>query len=183
MLTDHNKQTHHRRRRVLIGYDHTQVSNAAMEWIVYNRAIFPEDDITLCIIVNDDAIAVEGTFGLESSVAGLAGWMADSVHDYRERIIRLEQKSKDALEAVVQWFSTKGFKVQPKVLNGDPAETLKDYAEVNKVDLVIVGSRGLGFFKRQLIGSVSDYLTHHLKCSILVVKEDTERQEETHASG
>ncbi|KAI8382926.1 hypothetical protein BD560DRAFT_420696 [Blakeslea trispora] len=179
MLTSHKKdQNYNYRRRVLIGYDHTQVSNAAMEWIVYNRAVFPEDDITLCIIVNDDAVAVEGAFGLESSVAGLAGWMADSVYDYRERITALEKKSKDALQSVVEWFASKGFKVEPKVLSGDPAETLKDYAEVNKMDLVIVGTRGLGFFKRQLVGSVSDYLTHHLKCSLLVVKEETHPQDE-----
>lgn len=28
------------------------------------------------------------------------------------------------------------------------------------------------FFYRQFIGSVSDYLIHHLKCSVLVVKDD-----------
>lgn len=38
--------------------------------------------------------------------------------------------------------------VNPRILSGEPGETLKDFAEANKVDLVIVGSRGLGFFKR-----------------------------------
>jgi hypothetical protein len=93
-------------RRVLIGYDHTEVSNAAMEWIIDKRAIFPEDEITLAIIVNDDAIAVEGTFGLESSMVGAAGgWMSD---DYRERISKIEKESADALKAVVRWFESKG---------------------------------------------------------------------------
>jgi nucleotide-binding universal stress UspA family protein len=41
--------------------------------------------------------------------------------------------------------------VTPKVLSGDPGETLKDFAEANQVDLVIVGSRGLGFIKRYCI--------------------------------
>lgn len=157
------------RRRVLIGYDHTEVSNAAMEWIVNNRAVFSDDDITLAIIVNDDAIAVEGTFGLESPVAGPAGWLAD---DYRERVSKLEKESSEALKAVVRWFESKGIIVKPRILSGEPGETLKDFAEANKMDLVIVGSRGLGFLKRQFIGSVSDYLIHHLKCSVLVVKDD-----------
>ncbi|EPB85359.1 hypothetical protein HMPREF1544_07902 [Mucor circinelloides 1006PhL] len=157
-------------RRVLIGYDHTEVSNAAMEWIVNKKAVFADDEITLAIIVNDDAIAVEGTFGLESAVAGPAGWLAD---DYRERVSKLERESTIALNAVVQWFASKGITVNPRILSGEPGETLKDFAEANKVDLVIVGSRGLGFFKRrQFIGSVSDYLIHHLKCSVLVVKDD-----------
>lgn len=38
--------------------------------------------------------------------------------------------------------------VNPRILSGEAGETLKDFAEANKVDLVIVGSRGLGFFKR-----------------------------------
>ncbi|KAI8087766.1 uncharacterized protein B0P05DRAFT_532235 [Gilbertella persicaria] len=167
----------HRHRRILIGYDHTQVSNSAMEWIISNRIVFPDDDITLCIIVNDDAITVEGAFGLEASVAGLAGWMADDTMDYRERISKLEKNSKEALSTVVEWFASKGIKVNPEILSGEPGETLKDYAEANQIDLVIVGSRGLGFFKRQLIGSVSDYLMHHLKCSVLVVKDDPERKQ------
>jgi hypothetical protein len=92
------------RRRVLIGYDHTEVSNTAMEWVVNNRAVFSDDDITIAIIVNDDAIAVEGTFGLESSVAGTAGWLSD---DYRERVSKLEKDSSEALQAVVRWFESK----------------------------------------------------------------------------
>ncbi|KAI7901221.1 uncharacterized protein BX663DRAFT_515308 [Cokeromyces recurvatus] len=159
-------------RKVLIGYDHTEISNMAMEWIVKNRAVFPEDDITLAIIVNDDAIAVEGAFGLEASVAGPMGWLSSD--NFRERISKLEKESKEALEAVVRWFKSKGITVTPQVLSGEPGETLKDFAEANKVDLVIVGSRGLGFLKRQFIGSVSDYLIHHLKCSVLVVKDDVQ---------
>jgi len=100
-----NMSTDTKPRRVLIGYDHTEVSNAAMEWIVNKKAVFADDEITLAIIVNDDAIAVEGTFGLESAVAGPAGWLAD---DYRERVSKLERESTIALNAVVQWFASKG---------------------------------------------------------------------------
>ncbi|KAG1122822.1 hypothetical protein G6F42_011118 [Rhizopus arrhizus] len=98
-------------RRVLIGYDHTEVSNAAMEWIVNKKAVFADDEITLAIIVNDDAIAVEGTFGLESAVAGPAGWLAD---DYRERVSKLERESTIALNAVVQWFANHSEPENPK---------------------------------------------------------------------
>ncbi len=110
-------------RRVLIGYDHTEVSNTAMEWIVNKKAILPDDEITLAIIINDDAITVEGTFGLESSVAGPAGWLAD---DYRERLSKVEKESTDALKAVVKWFETKGvsFFILKKVIVLDKVVTL-----------------------------------------------------------
>lgn len=92
-------------RRVLIGYDHTEVSNHALEWIVEKRAILPDDEISLAIIINDDAITVEGTFGLESPVTGASGWLSE---DYRNRISKVEKDSADALKAVVKWFETKG---------------------------------------------------------------------------
>mmetsp|Transcript_24578 Transcript_24578/g.46621 ORF Transcript_24578/g.46621 Transcript_24578/m.46621 type:complete len:86 (+) Transcript_24578:562-819(+) len=49
------------------------------------------------------------------------------------------------------------------------------YAEDIKADLVVVGSRGLGSIKRKImgligLGSVSDYLVHHLHCPAVVVK-------------
>jgi hypothetical protein len=95
-------------RKVLIGYDHSEISNNAMEWIVKKKAILPDDNITVVTIVNDDAIAVEGTFGLESTLVGPAAWMAD---DYRERVSQIEKDSTDALKSVVNWFSSKGVSI------------------------------------------------------------------------
>jgi nucleotide-binding universal stress UspA family protein len=53
------------------------------------------------------------------------------------------------------------------VLEGQPAETLLGAA--GDADLVIVGSRGLGGFKRLMLGSVSDQVVHHAVCPVLVV--------------
>jgi len=39
-----------------------------------------------------------------------------------------------------------------------------------KVDLIVMGSRGLGRFQRLLLGSVSEGVLHHAHCSILVVR-------------
>ncbi|KAI8887872.1 adenine nucleotide alpha hydrolases-like protein [Backusella circina FSU 941] len=154
-------------RKILIGYDHSEISKKALEWIVEKKAVFPDDDITIATIVNDDAIEVEGAFGMESVITGSSGWLADSQGD---RISQIEQESSEALNSAVAWFQSMGFDVTPRILSGNPEETLKDFAVANKIDLVIVGSRGLGFIKRQFLGSVSEYLTHHLKCSVLVVR-------------
>lgn len=50
----------------------------------------------------------------------------------------------------------------------------------NTVDLVLVGSRGMGALKRSLLefvglGSVSDYLVNHLQCPVLVVRHPTDK--------
>jgi len=49
-------------------------------------------------------------------------------------------------------------------------KSLLDSASSKKVDLIVVGTRGLGSFKRLLIGSVSSAVVHHAPCSVLVVR-------------
>ena len=53
---------------------------------------------------------------------------------------------------------------------GHPAETLAGFAEKQKADLIVVGSRGLGGFQRLLLGSVSTSVLHHAQCSIMVAR-------------
>jgi nucleotide-binding universal stress UspA family protein len=53
------------------------------------------------------------------------------------------------------------------VLEGQPAEALLGASE--DADLIVVGSRGLGGFKRLVLGSISDQVVHHAHCPVLVV--------------
>ena len=46
-------------------------------------------------------------------------------------------------------------------------------AETHNVRVVVVGSHGKGAIRKALLGSVSDYLTHHCTRPVLVVREDT----------
>ncbi|MEM2491290.1 MAG: universal stress protein [Candidatus Bathyarchaeia archaeon] len=43
-------------------------------------------------------------------------------------------------------------------------------AEEEKVDLIAIGSRGLSGVKAFLLGSVSDKVSHHAKCPVLIVR-------------
>jgi len=49
-------------------------------------------------------------------------------------------------------------------------DTLTSYAESHNVDLIVMGSRGLGGFKRLLLGSVASGVSQHSKCPVLIVK-------------
>ena len=58
----------------------------------------------------------------------------------------------------------------------DVGAAIARYAAANGVDVLVVGARGMGAVKRALmgfigLGSVSDYLSRHVECPVVVVKE------------
>ena len=65
-----------------------------------------------------------------------------------------------------------GISVRSEIISSSisPVGTIVDYIENNKIDLVIVGSRGLGGFKKLILGSIASGLISYSKCPVLVVK-------------
>lgn len=50
------------------------------------------------------------------------------------------------------------------------ADAILSYAESNDIDIMVIGSRGLGGFKKLLLGSVASTLSQYSKCPVLIVK-------------
>jgi nucleotide-binding universal stress UspA family protein len=57
-----------------------------------------------------------------------------------------------------------------EIVSGEPAEEIVRLANIYKVDLIAIGSRGLTGVKRILEGSVSSQVVAEAPCSVLVVK-------------
>ncbi len=53
---------------------------------------------------------------------------------------------------------------------GDAAQVIIEAANKNNSDLIVVGKRGLGFFKELLLGSVSSKVLHHATCSVMIAR-------------
>lgn len=60
--------------------------------------------------------------------------------------------------------------VHTHVAKGDPAEEIVEFARENAIDMIIIGSRGLGSFKGLLLGSVSSKVCHTAECTCMTVK-------------
>jgi nucleotide-binding universal stress UspA family protein len=72
-------------------------------------------------------------------------------------------KARSALEASVPSVGT-------RMHAGSPGAMIVEMARACRVDLVAVGSRGLGPYKGYLLGSVSDHVANHARCSVLLAK-------------
>jgi nucleotide-binding universal stress UspA family protein len=84
----------------------------------------------------------------------------DEWEELRQRIFYVIERN--ATEAAVPF--------EIKVAYGDPADELINFAVKQEVDVIVIGSTGKGFLKRKLLGSVSDKVVRHAKCSVYVVR-------------
>ena len=60
--------------------------------------------------------------------------------------------------------------LQADIGSGDPAGAIVKYADKNQMDLIVIGSRGLGQVERLLMGSVSRKVSNMTKVNCLIVK-------------
>jgi nucleotide-binding universal stress UspA family protein len=92
-----------------------------------------------------------------------------------ESAARLQRQVKHAEETVAQaaeWLHKAGFnRVETRVVEEKIQTGILNVAEEWHADLIALGSHGRKGFERFLLGSVAESITHHAKCSVLVVKQ------------
>jgi nucleotide-binding universal stress UspA family protein len=142
---------------ILVGIDGSEQSRRALEWAAREAALrhAPLTVLTVHQVMvsywTAGAVAYPGDSDLSKSALDAAKAETDSV---------LEQF--DA--------ASRPPSVTVKAVTGLPAEELLCAAE--GADMIVVGSRGAGGFKRLLLGSVSTQVTHHAHCPVVVIPTD-----------
>jgi len=94
-----------------------------------------------------------------SDASGYSDWATD-----------LEKIHKEKVEKGKKYCEEKGIEVNAEVLQGSPAEEIIKYAQQEKADMIIAGTRGLGGFGRLLLGSVAHNLVNYSTIPVLIVK-------------
>jgi nucleotide-binding universal stress UspA family protein len=97
---------------------------------------------------------------------GIVGYFEEA-----ERLCR--QQAQETVErAAAKLRAGQGTPVQvsTEVLRGSPKRTLVEEAESWGADLIVVGSHGYKSWERMLLGSVSQAVAAHARCSVLIVR-------------
>ena len=85
----------------------------------------------------------------------------------------LKDKARELLTAASERLSRAGLSCSTLIRAGHPARELVRIANKRDVDLVVLGSHGLGGIKRFLLGSISDQVLAYAPCSVLIVRPST----------
>jgi nucleotide-binding universal stress UspA family protein len=75
-----------------------------------------------------------------------------------------------AVQAAVKRLEQARFHAWGSVLRGHPAETIVLHATSERSDVVVVGTRSLGAFRRLVAGSVSSKVARYARISVLVAR-------------
>ncbi|KGP72150.1 universal stress protein [Pontibacillus yanchengensis] len=82
----------------------------------------------------------------------------------------LVNESRLELEKVESEFHGFTENITTEVLVGNAGAEICKYAKQHDIELIIIGSRGLGNVKELFLGSVSHNVVQHSHCPVLVIK-------------
>ena len=76
------------------------------------------------------------------------------------------------VEDALSIAKSQGAPARGKVLDkpSSQVEAITNYSAAEKVDLIVMGTRGLSGFKKLLMGSVSSGVLSHTICSVMIVR-------------
>ncbi|MGD0705431.1 MAG: universal stress protein [Trebonia sp.] len=140
---------------IIVGIDGSDHSRQALEWAIREAAV---RRAPLTVLTVQQAVA--GYWGGPVLYPGDQDLATKAREKAREETNR-------TLEKIDQESRPSSVTVQAVV--GLPAEALLEAAA--DADLLVVGSRGAGGFKRLLMGSVSVQVTHHAHCPVVVIPD------------
>jgi len=144
--------------KILIGVDGSPYSDAALEEV--SRRSWPKGSEVLLVHAFELPLAVTPEV-----------WALPP--DYYGRLDRVCRESADAIvNAAADKLAGLGdaLKVTSRTVPGPPKAVILDEAAAWKPDLIVVGSHGYPTWERLLLGSVSQAVVSHAKCSVEVVR-------------
>jgi nucleotide-binding universal stress UspA family protein len=86
--------------------------------------------------------------------------------------IEMEKAQREVVDKVKQKATENNVSVKTEVLikYTSVVKEIVEYAEDNKVDMIVIGSRGVTGLKKILLGSVANGVVTYSHCPVLVVK-------------
>lgn len=153
---------------ILLGTDGSSDAKAAIEFI--RKLHFPPSShMTIChVLEKQDALQTE-------LAARLGATGSSDLKKIRTELRQMrEHEVNKLLNASVRRLRKRHFTVEKKLAQGHPADQMLRLIQQKKIDLTVVGSRGITGLRRFFLGSVSHKLVQHAACSVLVVRQSRE---------
>ncbi|MEE9611416.1 MAG: universal stress protein [Desulfatiglandales bacterium] len=146
-------------KKILVATDGSGHAKKAIE---FATDIALQYDATICILHVVSKIEIPEEFLRYVEVEGF---------EETPQSVYLQKIGDEIIGAAEKAISKKSVReVQTALVQGDPAEKILEFARDQGVDMIVLGSRGLGRIKELLLGSVSSKVCHLAECTCVTVK-------------
>lgn len=146
--------------------------------MMFDRILVPVDGSTGAMAALDLAVRIQASCDAELLI--LCVYRHYSLLEASMSMVRPEEPenidesmreyASDVVEKAKETASQSGSsKLRGFVKSGPPARTIVGFANDKDVDLIVMGSRGVGDIERYLLGSVSHKVTSLADCPVLIV--------------
>jgi nucleotide-binding universal stress UspA family protein len=88
----------------------------------------------------------------------------------REQLEREKSETQLWLTGYQEKAAQAGIQAEWDYKTGEAGYWIREIARTWPADLVVMGRRGLSGLKEMFLGSVSNYIVHHVPCSVLIVQ-------------
>ncbi|KAK4418063.1 hypothetical protein Salat_2219000 [Sesamum alatum] len=152
-------------RKVVVAVDESEESMYALSWCLSDllaQNSYPNS--TLILLYIKPPVPVYSSLDVTGYL--FAGDVIQTIEKYSRDLANSVMRR---AEAVCTNFNST-VKVEKKVGSGDAKDVICAAVDKLGADILVMGSHDYGFFKRALLGSVSDYCAKHVKCPLVVVK-------------
>ena len=90
--------------------------------------------------------------------------------NFQDAIVARLKESREIMDKAVKAVGEIPGEVHTEILEGSAAEVVLNVADVRDIDLIVMGSRGLGKLSELLLGSQSQKVLQHAPCPVLIVR-------------
>lgn len=148
------------KRKVLLSVDANESSNRALQWYIHN---FHKDDDGLLLVHVVEPVNTGINYGLATKPALLT-------EDFNRHVQELVEEGRELGKRYLHKCKDAGIRARFLLhIGAKPGEHICRLAKEQAIDLIVMGSRGIGRIRRTLLGSVSDFVLHHAGIPVVVV--------------
>jgi len=82
----------------------------------------------------------------------------------------LNKASEELVEPFIKMLEQGEVKFDVRILEGAPGNKIPEVAKIEKIDLIVMGSRGITNFTGLFLGSVAHQVLHKSECPVFIAK-------------
>ena len=89
---------------------------------------------------------------------------------FQQAVNAINKASEELIEPFIKILELGGVKFEVRILEGAAGNKIPEVARIEKIDLIVMGSRGVTDFEGLFLGSVAHQVLHRSKCPVFITK-------------